>query len=324
MNVHFLNVGHGDTTIIEFNSGRMTMVDINNGSKVDEESKKEILDELGLDYGVYQLTKMLNPNVNFHSYVVSKGYDIQLTNPIEWLEDSGATTVFRFVSTHPDMDHLSGLNELFEHNDIQIVNFWDVSHNFTKSENDEGFSSGKFKYADWVAYEKCRSSSQNPKCINPLRGHSQDYWVQDGISILSPDDSIIEFSHKSNNTNHLSYVLLIQHGLTKVYLCGDATNDNTLPGIIEHYGEDYFKKKSGETVILKAPHHGRNSGYHSDFVNLLDPDAVIVSVGKKPNTDASNKYRNHSDNVWSTRWKGNISLQCRTDGRCIYEFEYNR
>src|SRR5690606_26108033 len=137
----------------------------------------------------------------------------------------------------------------------------------------------------------------------------QDHWKTDGIHILSPTKELIDTAHEKDHANHLSYVLLIQYGKTKVYLCGDATKDVTLPNMLEHYGEDFFQKSNDETVILKAPHHGRDSGYHKEFLDLIKPDAVIVSVGKKPDTDASNKYRNHTKNVWSTRWKGNITLE---------------
>jgi len=36
--VHFLNVGHGDCTLIEHASGRLTMIDINNGDDLDPDS----------------------------------------------------------------------------------------------------------------------------------------------------------------------------------------------------------------------------------------------------------------------------------------------
>ena len=50
-------------------------------------------------------------------------------------------------------------------------------------------------------------------------------------------------------------------------------------------------------------------------VSLMCPQYTIVSVGKKPETDASNKYRQYSDNVWSTRWRGNITLTINDDGK---------
>ena len=76
--------------------------------------------------------------------------------------------------------------------------------------------------------------------------------------------------------------------------------------------------------MLKASHHGRDSGYHEEAVRHIAPEYTIVSVGKKPNTDASNKYRRHSQHVWSTRWKGNIVLTVNPDGRGSIDSEHDR
>jgi competence protein ComEC len=45
LRVHFLNVGHGECTIIEHPSGRLTMVDINNSQDYDQDSLTEYLAE---------------------------------------------------------------------------------------------------------------------------------------------------------------------------------------------------------------------------------------------------------------------------------------
>jgi hypothetical protein len=45
LRIHFLNVGHGDCTIISHPSGRLTMIDINNSQKYDGESFQELLKE---------------------------------------------------------------------------------------------------------------------------------------------------------------------------------------------------------------------------------------------------------------------------------------
>lgn len=41
---------------------------------------------------------------------------------------------------------------------------------------------------------------------------------------------------------------------------------------------------------------------------------TVVSVGKKPETDVSNKYRQYSQEVWSTRWHGTITLHIDRSG----------
>lgn len=318
--LHFLNVGHGDCTVVEFASGNLSVVDINNG-KLDEDSKKEVFNELGVSE-LDMFLKRSQRGFDESRFLFEKGYDINLTDPVDWLQNQGAGSIFRFICTHPDMDHISGLNKL-DNSNIEIVNFWDVNHNFEKDESD--FDKTKYNYDDWTTYCKLRKSTKNPKSLNLLRGHLRDYWKDDGIQILSPTQKLIDLAHEKDDPNPLSYILLIHRGKIKTYLCGDATNDITLPDMIEHYGDDFFKKNDGELVILKAPHHGRDSGYYKEFVDLIKPDIVIVSVGKKPATDATNKYRNYCDNVWSTRWKGNITLNCNPlEGKVTYSFEYDR
>jgi hypothetical protein len=43
LRVHFLNVGHGDCTLIQHHGGRLTMVDINTSQEYDPDSFKELL-----------------------------------------------------------------------------------------------------------------------------------------------------------------------------------------------------------------------------------------------------------------------------------------
>jgi competence protein ComEC len=45
LRVHFLNVGHGDCTIVEHHSGRLTMIDVNNSQDYDAETFGEVLAE---------------------------------------------------------------------------------------------------------------------------------------------------------------------------------------------------------------------------------------------------------------------------------------
>jgi competence protein ComEC len=56
----------------------------------------------------------------------------------------------------------------------------------------------------------------------------------------------------------------------------------------------------------------------------MSPYYTIVSVGKKPDTDASSKYRYYSKEVWSTRWRGDITLSISDEGRWWMESEYER
>ncbi len=299
LRIHFLNVGHGDCTLIEFPSGRFTVVDINDSEHVDDESQKELTAEFNMPY---------------ETAIFTKAYTIPLTKPQDYIANVTKDGIFRFICTHPDMDHLSGIKELAEKQ--TILNFWDTPHSFPKP--DFGIQT-KFREEDYDAYAKLR---QSPEAKHFLYGDSFSFFKpdEDDISILSPTKGLVDLAVEREDKNLASYVLLIRYGDCYIFLGGDATY-GVLSAIHETYGEDFWK---GKKVILKAPHHGRDSGYCQELVKVMQPEYTIVSVGKKPSTDASNKYRQYSKRVWSTRWKGNIVLNCYLQGEILTETEYNR
>lgn len=48
MKIHFLNVGHGDCTIVEFPSGRLMMIDINNSKSLPEADEEALAESKGV------------------------------------------------------------------------------------------------------------------------------------------------------------------------------------------------------------------------------------------------------------------------------------
>jgi len=278
LTIHFLNVGHGDCTIIEHESKNVTVIDIHNGNDLDPMSRQEL-------QGI-------------------KGYDIPLTNPVEYLRTKfPGRSIFRYVQSHPDLDHMRGLCAL-KTQGISIVNFWDTKH-----EKDPDFQSDEDE-EEWAEYLRLRASESSPRVLHNHRGDTGIYYNQnpagvaggDNIEILSPTPELEAASNEADKTNNLSYVLRITYKGISVILGADAEKE-AWDGILDHYGEDGLK-----CHVLKASHHGRDSGYHQGAVEAMGPQYTIVSVGKKPDTDASNKYRTYSNNVWSTRWRGNITL----------------
>jgi hypothetical protein len=47
LKVWFVNVGHGDCTIVKFPAGRIMMVDISNSKAFDEDTKAELMKSAG-------------------------------------------------------------------------------------------------------------------------------------------------------------------------------------------------------------------------------------------------------------------------------------
>lgn len=310
--IHFLNVGHGDCTIIEHPSGRVTVVDINNADSLDNDSRKELAAEyhiVGGDYILKEAVAKYTRQPFRKLYLAEKGYDIELTDPVVYYKATfGTKEIFRFVNTHADLDHLRGLMRLRQEQ-IGIANFWDTDHNRVSAQfsGDDG--------VEWSEYLRLRSSVGAPNVFRLFRDDKNKYWNQDdaggngdGLHILAPTRQLRDEANKTGDINAHSYVLWLNYGGCRVILGGDAT-ESVWQSIFGHYGSNL------KCHILKASHHGRESGYHADTVAAMNPEYTIVSVGKKPESDVSNLYRAQTTKgVWSTRWHGNITVIIQPDG----------
>lgn len=295
------------------------MIDICNAKHLDDESRKELAESYGISGDDYATKSALAGIVgsSFRKmYLAEKGYNVDLTDPVDYYKQNfGTRSIFRYIQTHPDLDHMRGLHRLHQEA-IEILNFWDTDH--TKSITE-------FKEDDedqWKQYQIWRKSTDNPKSHFKFRGDNGSFWTADGsggtgdgLHILAPTPELKSSANENEDYNAHSYVLWLQSGNYKVVLGGDAT-ETVWQSIFEKYG------KNLKCNILKAAHHGRDSGYYKEAVEAMSPEFTIVSVGKKPETDASNKYRQYSREVWSTRWKGTIVLTIGDDGKAVINSQY--
>ncbi len=187
--VHFMNVNEGDCIWIKHRSGHNTVIDISNG--------KQIL----------LAQKSFSENYNQKAHPV---------NPIEYLKDRNVSTIFRFILTHPDMDHMDGIKELF--NTFEVINFWDTEN--TKVMDDDS-DWGRYDEADWDFYQEVRTSYSSPKVLNLYAGQKGKYYNQtedgksgaDGLYLLAPTMDLVEEANKSKDYNDCSYVILYRTGM---------------------------------------------------------------------------------------------------------------
>lgn len=325
MRFHFLNVGHGDCTFVELPSlpnestGRLMMVDINNSKSLPTDDKQALAAARGLT-----LNEFARPGS--YSYYANKSwedyYKELLIDPYDYYTANfSGRSIFRYVQTHPDMDHMSGLHNFFWANKVPLINFWDVDHAKSKTESDfpEG---GKHSYLDWLVYTVLRMGI-SPKGFNPddtaksvkdvtvlnkHRHHTGSYWSDDSIQILSPTPELVRLSNESEKWNDVSYVMRFEFGGRSVILAGDA-EQNAWQSMVDDIDASLL-----DCDVLKAAHHGRKSGYHDEAVGRMNPSAVICSVGKKPTTDAHQEYKNQGAEVFSTRSKGTMVATLWEDG----------
>jgi beta-lactamase superfamily II metal-dependent hydrolase len=214
------------------------------------------------------------------------------------------------------MDHMSGLHRIFWQDRVGLENLWDTTHSKTMDEDD--FDHSRYSYTDWLVYQLLRlgcgpgngaeAVEESHRVIHNLRGDTGPFWTPDGIEVLSPTADLIADCDESENFNNCSYVLKVTHAGRTVILPGDAETAAW---------ESILYKPGAKAIscdILKASHHGRESGYHEEAVDAMSPEVVICSVGKKPDTDASDEYKSHGAEVFSTRHCGTITVKIWDDG----------
>jgi competence protein ComEC len=334
LRIHFLNVGHGECTIIAHPSGRLTMVDINNSQEYDQDSLNAYLDEKRSAQPAGGLLRLAGNNALIGNGLSGAGLlgnspfgsprpgvnllfettaredaKREIIDPIRFLQENYPNqSLFRFILTHPDLDHMRGLKRLYE--TIGFANFWDVAHtkltpNF-KSDADRD---------EWAFYQHLRSGGLG---LGPRMYHRGDQLFAfgrdehgalggDGIEILSPTPALIQYCNAAKKSNDLSYVLRVWHTGRSLMLTGD----------IEEVAWNQLASAYGaalKTDFMTASHHGRDSGYHLPTLQLIKPNAIVVSVGRKPSTDASRKYCANCASVFSTRYYGNLELHIFDDG----------
>ncbi len=243
--IHFLNVNEGDCTLIQHTSGHNTVIDVSNSNNVDSV---------------------------FESASGNHRQKEHPVNPVEYLKDFGVDTIFRFILTHPDMDHMDGISSLFDN--FSVLNFWDTPNNKVM-DSDSDF--GKYDKKDWEFYQKIRKSKTSPKVLNLLAGSKGAYYNEtengesgaDGLYILAPTQELIDDANETKEYNDCSYVILYKVNDKKIIFSGDSA-EKTWDYILENHKADVT-----DVDVLIAPHHGRETGGNSDYLDVLNPKLTL-------------------------------------------------
>ena len=213
--------------------------------------------------------------------------------------------ITRFISTHPDKDHLMGLVTLDDQ--IDILNFYVVNNRATK--NDES--------ADFKRYKKLRDGD---KAFYIYRNRKKKWMNQksvergsSGINIRWPITSnqyfkkALEDAADGKNPNNISPVL--------TYSLTDGVNMAWFGDLETDFMEKIKNEISWPSVdILFAPHHGRDSGkIPKSILEKMNPKIVVI--GEAPSKHL-NYYRDY--NTITQNSAGCIYFECVKNWVHIY------
>ena len=183
---------------------------------------------------------------------------------------------YLFIS-HPHKDHIEDIVNLDIVPDVVVRPKWlDSEIDFSKISN-----SDEKIFKKYIKFGK----THNLEVVED-EDNIQDkkYWGGVKFSIF-----VSKSCPKSNFNNH-SIILVIENENNKIILTGD----NEKCSFDELMKDNNFKKTISNADILLAPHHGRESGYHEEFVKEVYPYLVIISDKSGVNTTVSNRYTKQS------------------------------
>ncbi len=301
--VHFLNVGNGACSIIQHGSGRVSLIDICNGSPVRRERTET-------HFAAEALSSINKPRGDF------KMRD-HLTNPLQYLVDNIGCSIFRFILTHPDMDHMDGIKALCD--EVSIFNFWDSG---VRRDKPDFGDNGPYREEDWGQYELLRDGHVSDLTVVHPRAGSQFQFANKGdpgdpddegdyLSVVAPNAALVQHANKSEDPNDGSYVLVYRTCGGKIIFGGDA-HDNTWEYIISHH-----KAAVHKCAVLIAPHHGRDSDRCYDFLDTLNPAITLFGCAESEHL-AYDAWNNRNLPYLTSNQAGNIVLDATNERVDVY------
>lgn len=288
--VHFLNVNPGDCSVIQHATGRCSVIDICCGY-----TKENRL-----------LKAMLERERNFRR----ADYP---TNPIDYIKRIGVSAIHRFIVTHPDMDHLDGLDALAT--TFDIVNFWDSGITREKPP----FEGARYKEEDWDRYISLRDGTDGNTSVNAVAGNRFRYANKneengndvDGLYILAPDEGLVRRAMETEDMNDASYVILYRSVGGRILFTGDA-HDDTFDYVIKNYADDVRN-----CSVMIAPHHGRKSDREHDFLDVVNPGLTLFGYAPSDHL-AYGAYSSRKLPVLTSNAMGDIVLDCENGTITVY------
>ena len=208
------------------------------------------------------------------------------------------------IITHPHLDHISDILNF----DINAPKILCRPPLLTNEEVMEGV-----RQCDRAKFEKyCQI---NDRYNSPVKYDDENYTGNPnnygGLEIQTFSTSLCDHS----NFNNFSMITVFQFSGIKVVVCGDNEKDS----FDKLMKESDFKNAVRSADVLVAPHHGRESAYHSEFGSLVNPRITIISDTTKSDASAVDKYTQRSRG-WTVRGEERKCLTTRNDGNITVEF----
>lgn len=157
------------------------------------------------------------------------------------------------VLTHPHDDHLMGLMEVLQRYQVGGVLATPYVHDSSL-------------YQEWLSLVEAKGVPY----VLAKQGQEVRLGPQARLEVLHPGEKLLQSTTSDANNN--SVVLRLEWGAFTVLL----------PGDIEQEGQRGLLSKQPElaSLVLKVPHQGARNALSEGFLERVNPQVAIISVGK--------------------------------------------
>mgnify|MGYP001171180217 CR=1 FL=1 len=210
-----------------------------------------------------------------------KGDDV-----VAYLQQQHVDDIEIMIATHPDIDHIGGLDTVLKSFKVEQVYAPRVSHT-TQS------------YLDF---------------LNAVKNEGLTIQTaQKGTALGLNDVSAIFVgpvkSYSTDDTNDWSAVLKLTYGKRSFLFTGDVETTAESDMIAS--------KQNLRADVIKIGHHGAKTSTSEAFLNGVKPTYAVISVGKEntyghPTAEVINRLKIHKINIFRTDQQGTIIA--KTDG----------
>ncbi len=203
---------------------------------------------------------------------------------IEHLQAVGVDDLEIVIATHADRDHIGGLIELLESGQVLVENIY---YN--------GYPGDTLTWGEFTTAVGAAGLS-----LNALQYPQSLSWGNFSVQVLNPVPALVDPAQ-----NQASIVLMIGYAQITVFL----------PADIDTFIEDLLPARAPSLAanLLKVAHHGSQYSTSPAFLQAVQPQDAIISVGANsyghPAPDTLERLADGDIHVWRTDLLGTITIQ---------------
>lgn len=242
-----------------------------------------------IDVGQGDSTLIITPDKK--TVLIDAGDEQHSSRTTGYIKSQGIDKLDLVIATHPDADHIGGMDKIIKNFDIGMFSMPLVSK-------------------DTKQYKEIKQELKNKKLKNkPLyTGDGLSVGKDVKLQILSPQKN-----RTYSDTNEYSIVARLLYKEVSFLFMADATMENEI-AIINDFDDI-------RADVLKLGHHGSSTSTSDYFLGKVNPSIGVISCGKNnkyghPHKEVMNLLEKYNIIIFRTDKQGSIVL--KSDGYKIY------